>query len=391
MEKRDYYDILGVGRDASKDNIKKAYRKLARKYHPDVNKAADAEEKFKELSEAYAILSDDEKKGLYDRYGHEGMSNYSQEDIYRNSDFGDIFRDLGFGGARSGGGFGDIFDVIFGGGGGRSRAGPSKGHDLRYDIKIKFKEAAFGTEKKINVPLDVTCKVCSGSGAKPGTSPKTCPTCHGSGQVAHAQRTPFGQFSTVSACSTCRGEGKTIDMPCEKCKGAGKVKKVKKINVKIPAGVDNGSRIRISGMGAAGGRGGPSGDLYVVIFVENHKTFERHGNDIKMKVGISFPQATLGAEIKIPTLDGKVKLKIPAGTKSGTVFRFRGKGIKSLRGYGRGDLHVKTYIETPKNLSREQKDLLKKFDALSNKGGDSSKGGVFGKIRDAKNAFGSET
>ncbi len=389
MEKRDYYDVLGVGKDASKDGIKKAYRKLAKKYHPDVNKAADAEEKFKEISEAYAVLSDDEKKWQYDRFGHEGMAGYSKEDIFRNIDFQDIFRDLGFGGG--GGGFGDLFDVLFSGRQSGVRSGPMKGHDLRYDLEIDFKEAAFGTERKITLPLEVACKACNGSGAKLGTSPKTCPTCHGAGQVAHAKRTPFGQFSTVTTCTVCRGEGKIIETPCDKCHGTGKVREVKKISVKIPAGIDNGSRIRVKGMGGVGERGGPSGDLYVVIYVKPDELFERHGSDVFYKSSITFPQAALGAEIKIPTLDGKAKLKIPAGTKSGTIFRFKGKGIKRLRGYGRGDMHVKVYIETPKKLSREQKELLKKFEALSKKG-EGKEGSVFGQIKkDAKNAFGTES
>jgi len=384
MEKRDYYDVLSVGKDASKDGIKKAYRKLAKKYHPDVNKATDAEEKFKEISEAYAVLSDDEKKGQYDRYGHDGMSGYSQEDIYKNANFQDIFS--GFGG-----GAGDIFDMLFGGVGGRGRSGPMKGHDLRYDYEIGFMDAVHGTETKIELPLDVACPACKGSGAKPGTSRKTCLICHGSGQMTQSTRTPFGQISQSIPCTPCKGEGEIIETPCDKCAGKGKVKKRKKINVKIPAGVDNGSRIRIRGMGGAGENGGPSGDLYVVIYVKPHDTFVRKGSDILSKISITFPQAALGAEIKIPTLNGKVKLKIPAGTKSGTKFRFKKKGVKNLRGYGHGDLHVKVYIETPKKLSREQKELLKKFEAISKKG--AGKGGsVFGRVKqDAKNAFGTES
>ncbi|MFQ6137182.1 MAG: molecular chaperone DnaJ [Candidatus Hydrothermarchaeales archaeon] len=388
MEKRDYYEVLGIGKDASKEDIKRAYRRLARRYHPDVNKAEDAEERFKEISEAYAVLSDDERRWQYDRFGHAGMAGYTPEDIFRNIDFDDIFRDLGFGPF---GGFGDIFDTFFGGRT-RRRAGPQKGADLRYNLEIDFKDAAFGTKTEIEVPLTETCDVCNGSGAEPGTSPKTCPSCNGSGQISHTRRTHFGQFSTITTCGNCHGEGRVIDNPCQQCNGSGKVKRNRKISVKIPAGVDNGFRLRIAGKGEIGERGGSPGDLYVVIYVRPHEIFERHGSDIFCKVPISFTQAALGSETEIPTLDGNAKLKIPPGTQTGTVFRFKGKGIPNLHGHGRGDQHVKVVIKTPEKLTPEQKELLERFDELSREATASTKGGFFGRMKkDVKDVFGSDS
>jgi molecular chaperone DnaJ len=378
-EKRDYYDVLGVSKDSSKDAVKKAYRKLAMKYHPDRNKEPDAEEKFKEISEAYGVLSDDDKRQKYDQFGHAGIdSSYTQEDIFRNINFDDIFGGMGFGG---GGGLGNsIFDMFFGGGTRARRAGPRRGSDLRTDIEITLEDAYKGTKTNVTFPRLERCKTCEGSGAKPGTSTSTCTTCNGSGQMSISKRTPFGQFTSVTTCEKCRGEGTIIDSPCGDCKGRSLVQKIKKISVKIPAGVDTGSRLRIAGEGEAGEKGGPPGDLYVVIHVKPHETFIRQDTDIICEVPVSFPQAALGDKIKVPTLNGKVKMNIPSGTQSGTVFRLKGKGMTDLGGYGKGDEHVRVIVETPKKLTKRQKELLEEFESLS-KGRGSGKGGIFDKIK----------
>lgn len=348
MAKRDYYEVLGVDKNATESDIKKAYRKLARQYHPDVNPGnKEAEEKFKEITEAYEVLSDPEKRARYDQLGHAG------------------FDPNGFGGAGFGGqdfgGFGDIFDMFFGGFGGQTRKGPRKGSDLRFDLTIEFEEAAFGAEKTISLPRWETCSACQGSGAKKGTHAETCPRCRGTGQVAHTQRTPFGQFQTIRTCPECQGEGKVIRHPCPQCNGKGKVRKVKQVQIKIPAGVDTGSRLRMAGEGEAGELGGPPGDLYIYISVKPHKYFERHGDDIYYELPINFVQAALGAEVEIPTLEGKVKFKIPEGVQTDTVFRLKGKGIKNIQGYGKGDQHVKIKVVTPRGLTAEQKELLRKL------------------------------
>ncbi|WP_442603679.1 molecular chaperone DnaJ [Paenibacillus sp. KN14-4R] len=348
MSKRDYYEVLGVSKDASPEELKKAYRKLAREYHPDVNKAADAEDKFKEAKEAYDVLGDDQKRSTYDQYGH----------VDPNQG--------GFGGADFNGGFGDIFDMFFGGGGGRRNPNaPQRGNDLQYSLTIDFKEAVFGKELDITIPRTENCDTCQGSGAKPGTKPDTCSTCKGSGQQEVAQNTPFGRVVNRRVCSTCNGQGKIIREKCGTCHGAGKVKKQRTIHVRIPAGVDDGAQLRISGEGEAGTRGGPSGDLYVVIRVRTHEFFDREGDDIYCEVPLTFAQAALGDEIEIPTLTEKVKLKIPAGTQTGTYFRLRGKGVPRLRGHGQGDQHVKVTVVTPSSMNDEQKDLLRQFAALS--------------------------
>ena len=378
-EKRDYYDVLGVSKDSSKDAVKKAYRKLAMKYHPDRNKEPDAEDKFKGISEAYGVLSDDEKRQKYDRFGHAGIdSSYTQEDIFRNINFDDIF-------GGGGGGFGNsIFEMFFGGGARSARrAGPRRGSDLRTDIEITLEAAYKGIKTNVTFPRLERCKTCDGSGAKPGTSSSTCSTCNGSGQMSISKRTPFGQFTSVTTCNKCRGDGTIIDSPCSDCKGRGLVQKIKKISVKIPAGVDTGSRLRIAGEGEAGEKGGPSGDLYVVIHVKPHKTFIRQGTDIICEVPISFPQAALGDKIKVPTLNGKVKMNVPSGTQSGTVFRLKGKGMTDLGGYGNGDEHVRVIVETPKKLTKKQKELLEEFERIG--GGGSSKGGLFDRVGDAFN------
>lgn len=345
-EKRDYYEILGLNKNATADDIKKSYRKLAREYHPDVNKAADAEAKFKEVKEAYDVLADDQKRANYDRYGH-------------------VDPNQGFGGGGAGdfnGGFGDIFDMFFGGGGGRRDPNaPQRGNDLQYTMTIEFKEAVFGKETEITIPRTEGCDTCFGSGAKPGTKPETCGNCHGTGQQEVVQNTPFGRMVNRRACQNCSGTGKIIREKCTTCHGAGKVKKQRKITVRIPAGVDEGAQIRLSGEGEGGTRGGPAGDLYIVIRVKPHDFFEREEDDIYCEVPLTFAQAALGDEIEIPTLTEKVKLKIPAGTQTGTFFRLKGKGVPRLRRTGQGDQHVKVTVVTPTNLTEEQRDLLRQF------------------------------
>ncbi len=360
--KRDYYEILGVEKKASADDIKSAYRKLAMQYHPDRNKAPDAEERFKEISEAYAVLSDQNKRQQYDQFGHAGIDmRYSQEDIFRGVDFEDILRDFGAGGfgfGRGGGG-GGIFDIFFGGE--RRREGPRRGSDILYELAINFEDAAFGKTIDLEIPRTEKCDVCNGTGAKPGTSPKTCPSCRGTGQVSRTQNTPFGRFMTTSTCGTCRGNGQIIDSPCTSCHGSGTVQRRRKLEVKIPAGVDTGSRLRVGGEGEAGEKGGPPGDLYVEIYVKPHSIFTRHENDIIMETSISFTQAALGDEIIVPTLDGKAKMKIPAGTQNGETFRLRGKGFPSLHISGKGDELVKIKVEVPTKLNERQKQLLREF------------------------------
>lgn len=373
--KRDYYEILGVEKKASADEIKSAYRKLAMQYHPDRNKAADAEEKFKEISEAYAVLSDQNKRQQYDQFGHAGIDmRYTQEDIFRGAapDIEDILR--GFGGA----GGGSIFDTFFGGGG--RREGPRRGSDMLYELSINLEEAASGKTVELEVPRTEACDVCKGSGAKPGTSPKTCPSCRGSGQVSRAQNTPFGRFMTTSTCGTCRGQGQIIESPCTACHGSGTVQRRRKLEVKIPPGVDTGSRLRVSGEGEAGEKGGPPGDLYVEVQVRPHSIFTRSEDDIILEASISFPQAALGDEIVVPTLDGKAKMKLPPGTQNGQVFRLRGKGIPSLHISGKGDQLVKIKVEVPTKLNDKQKQLLREFAEIS--GEKSRSKGIFEKVRE---------
>ncbi len=363
MSKRDYYEVLGVSKTATQDELKKAYRKLARKYHPDLNKDnEEAAEKFKECNEAYSVLSDDQKRAQYDQFGHAAFEN------------GGMGGGGGFGGAGGFGGFGgsgmeDIFDMFFGGqggrGGSRAKSGPQRGADLRFDLEISFEEAAFGLEKEINLYRDETCDHCHGNGAEPGSKVETCPECNGSGYVRFTQNTMFGQMVNERPCSRCKGEGKIISEPCKECRGKGTVKRNKKLKVKIPAGVDNGSRLRVSGEGEAGAKGGPSGDLYVYLYVKPHKFFERDGTTVLCEVPINIVQATLGADIKVPTLDGQVTMKVPEGTQPGKVLRIKGKGIPSLRGGGRGDQLVRIKVVVPTKLSDKQKDALRKFADIS--------------------------
>ncbi|ATW25353.1 molecular chaperone DnaJ [Candidatus Formimonas warabiya] len=376
MSKRDYYEVLGVPRTASEDEVKKAYKKLAKKYHPDLNPdSRTAEEKFKEINEAYEVLSDTEKRSRYDQFGHAGANG-------GGFDFG------GFGGGADFGGFGDIFDMFFGGGfsggGAGQRPAAQRGADLRLDLSISFEEAAFGVEKDVEIPRMESCEVCGGSGAEPGTRPQTCPLCGGSGKVKSAQSTPFGQFQTVKTCHRCHGAGTIIEKVCKHCGGSGRVKKQRKIHVKIPAGVDSGSRLRISNEGEAGTLGGPPGDLYVYLTVRSHQVFKRENDDVICEFPISFVQAALGCEVEVPTLDGKIKLTVPEGTQTGTSFRMRGRGITKLRGYGRGDQHVKVRVVTPTNLTEEQKKMLQDFGSHFSGDQQSDKGkGFFNKVKDA--------
>lgn len=377
--KRDYYEILGVTKEASESDIKKSYRKLAMKYHPDKNKEKDAEEKFKEISEAYGVLSDKEKREQYDRFGHAGIDGrYSQEDIFRGADFRG-FEDLG-----------DILSGIFGGGfsfggdifGGGRRGGPVRGSDLRYDLSISLEEAAKGFETTISVPRAENCDTCKGSGAKTGTKPENCSNCHGTGQVSVARNTPFGRFMSTSPCSTCQGTGQIIKEPCPACKGTGKIKKVKKLSVKLPKGADDGLRLKIRGEGEAGSSGAPSGDLYVIVHVQPHKTFERFNDDILYEMPITFGQAALGDEVLVPTLYGKVKMNIKPGTQTHSILRIRGKGMPQLHGSGQGDQLVRVIVKTPKNLSDEQKELMRKFYSMENKNGQ-GKSSIIDRIKDA--------
>ena len=350
MSKRDYYEVLGVAKGVDKKELKKAYRKVAMKYHPDRNPDdADAEEKFKEASEAYEILSDEQKRAAYDQYGHAGVD---------PSQGGG-----GFGGGA--GGFSDIFGDVFGdifGGGGRSggrRGGPQRGSDLRYSMSLTLEEAVKGCEKKITIPTLTSCETCDGSGAKPGTSPKTCTTCGGQGQVRMQQ----GFFSVQQTCPACRGQGQIIEDPCNTCNGRGVKEETKTLSVKVPAGVDTGDRIRLSGEGEAGAMGGPAGDLYVQMDVKEHEIFHRDGHNLYCDVPISIVDAALGGELEVPTLDGRVKLKIPAETQSGRMFRLRGKGVTPIRSSSPGDLLCRVQVETPVKLTEHQKKLLKEFQA----------------------------
>ena len=348
-KKRDYYEVLGVNRDSSDEEIKKSYRKLAMKFHPDRNPdSKDAEDKFKEAKEAYEVLSEPEKRRAYDAYGFAGV----------NPQMGGMGDGApGFGGFAEA--FGDIFSDIFGGGqGGRGRASVYRGADLRYNLEVTLEQAARGTETKIRIPTMEACETCHGTGAKPGTHPKTCETCHGSGNVRLSQ----GFFSIQQTCPTCHGSGKMIVDPCATCRGAGRVKKHKTLAVKIPPGVDEGDRIRLTGEGEAGVNGGPPGDLYVVIHLTEHGVFQRDGDDLHCEMPISFTLAALGGEIEIPTLDGSAKVKIPPETQTGQVFRLRGKGIKGVRSTYPGDLLCQVVVETPVRLNDRQKELLRELE-----------------------------
>ena len=356
-EKRDYYEVLGVSRNSSKDEIKDAYRKLAMQYHPDRNKAPDAEEKFKEISEAYAVLSDDEKRQQYDTLGHAGFDQrYTAEDIFRGADFESILRDIGFG-------FGDLFRTFFGGGfgGGGFRERINRGQDLVYDLEITLEEAAKGTEKEIEIPRTEKCEVCNGSGASPGTSPRTCPKCNGAGKIQHMRKSSFAMYVQVTPCSTCRGKGMLIDSPCNNCHGTGLVKKRRKISVKIPVGIDEGYQLRLRGEGEMAPNGGEAGDLYVLVHIAQHELFMREGDDLWHVLMISYPQAALGTEVSVPTLDGPTTVKIRPGTQAGETIRLKGKGMPRFRGYGKGDLLVRVGISVPEKLTSKQRELLEQL------------------------------
>ncbi len=374
MAKRDYYEVLGVPRDADENTIKSAYRKLARQYHPDVNRADDAEDRFKEVNEAYEMLSDADKRQAYDRFGHAATQG-------------------GFGGAGAGspfggfGGFGDIFEEFFGGFAGQQRGaarGPARGADLRYDMEITFQEAVFGAEKEIEIPRDETCTTCNGSGAEPGTRPIRCPQCNGTGEVRRAQQTILGQFVSVSACPRCNGEREIVTSPCSTCRGQKRVRITRKLSVSIPAGVDDGMRIRLMGEGEPGERGGPPGSLYVVLTVKPHPLFQRQENDILLELPINIVQAALGADLDVPTMEGKTKLTIPAGTQHGATFRLRGKGVPVLRSNRRGDQLVTVRVVVPDRLNEKQRKLLKDLGetlGLESLGKDNR--GLFEKLLDA--------
>jgi molecular chaperone DnaJ len=350
MTKRCYYEILGIERNAAEEDIKKAYRKLAMQYHPDRNPGdKEAEERFKAAAEAYEVLSDGEKRGIYDRYGHEGLNGIGFRGF---SGFDDIFSS-----------FSDIFEDVFGFSTGRSRSRTAKraGADLRYDLKISFIDAAFGTSADIDIVKLERCNSCHGSGAAAGSSPESCRRCYGKGQITQSS----GFFSISSTCPQCRGEGRVIIKPCLNCHGAGRSPVTKPVHLKVPAGVETGSRLRLRGEGEKGEHGGPDGDLYVFIHVEPHELFERRGNDIYCRIPISFVQAALGATIEVPTLNGMEKVNIPQGTQTGAAFRLRGKGIPHLRGFGKGDQIIETVIKIPVNLDKKQEELLREFARLS--------------------------
>jgi molecular chaperone DnaJ len=344
MSKRDYYEVLGVSKNADEKEIKKSYRRVAMKYHPDRNSDdPESDEKFKEATEAYEVLMDSEKRGAYDQYGHAGVD-----------------PSMGGGGFGGGGNFSDIFGDVFGdifGGGGRGPGGPARGSDLRYTLDISLEDAVKGTTVEIRVPSLSACDTCDGSGAKKGSSATTCGTCGGAGQVRMQQ----GFFQVQQTCPTCRGRGKTIEDPCGSCHGQGRVEKTKTLSVKVPPGVDTGDRIRLSGEGEAGPEGGPPGDLFVQMSVKQHPIFERDGKNLYCEVPITFVAAALGGELEVPTLDGRVNLKIPSETQTGKLFRLRGKGVKPVRGGSVGDLLCRAVVETPVNLNKEQKELLQKF------------------------------
>lgn len=364
----DYYQTLGVAKDASKEDIKRAYRRLARQYHPDVNKEPGAEDRFKEINRAYEILSEPETRARYDRFGEAGVGGSAASAGYQYaSDFG---------------GFADIFESIFSGFGntGQTRSsqrGPTRGDDLRLDLKLEFSEAIFGGEKEIRIPHLETCQTCKGSGAKKGTKAKSCSTCSGTGQVRRTTRTPFGTFAQVSTCPTCNGEGQVVEDKCETCNGAGRIQATKKLKINIPPGVDNGTRLRVSGEGDAGSRGGPAGDLYVFVSVEKHPKFRRNGIDINSEITISYLQAILGCRLKVDTVDGEEEIQVPPGTQPNTVLTLEDKGVPKLGNeMSRGDHQLTIKVEIPTRINSEEKELLQKLATL--KGQSTGKGGLEG-------------
>lgn len=372
MAKKDYYEILGIEKGASDEEIKKAFRKSALKYHPDRNPGdKEAEEKFKELNEAYQVLSDPQKRAQYDQFGTTDFNGAGFDGGFGGFDFSDL------------GGFGDIFDTFFGGGfgGGRRRNGPQRGADVEYTINLTFEEAVFGVEKEISLTKSENCETCGGTGAKPGSHPKTCSKCGGTGQVKVQRSTPLGSFVSVNTCDACGGKGTVISDPCPDCKGKGTIRKQKKIKVNIPAGVDNGNVIPLRGQGEAGTNGGPAGDLYINIRVAPHNLFKRKGYDIYIDSHISFAKAALGTELKVRTIDGEVKYDVPAGTQPGTIFRLKGKGVSHVNGRGRGDQYVNIIVDIPKNLNQKAKDALFAYMEASGEIEESEKESFFKKIK----------
>ena len=344
-QQRDFYEILGLDRNASPEDIKKAFRRLAMQYHPDRNKEPGAEDRFKEISRAYEVLSDPEKRAAYDRFGHAAVGGAGQ---------------AGFEGFNFGG-FGDIFDAFFGGTATRARRGPARGADLRVNLTLTFEEAVFGVEKEIEVTRNETCSVCGGTGAEPGSRPDRCPSCNGSGEVRRIQQSIFGQYVSVAPCERCRGEGRIITQPCKECRGNGRQRRSRTLSVRIPAGVDAGSQIRLTGEGDAGAQGGGPGNLYVLLNVRPHPVFKRDEDDILYELGINVAQAALGAEVRVPTLEGDVILRIPPGTQSDKVFVLRERGVPHVRGAGRGDQLVRVRVVTPQNLTAEQRRLFQQL------------------------------
>lgn len=374
-EKRDYYEVLGISKTATADEIKSAYRKLAKKYHPDLNPGDKAaEEKFKEVNEAYEILSDADKRARYDQFGHAGV-----DPNYGAGGYGG-----GFGGVDLNDLFGDLGD-LFGMGGGRRRANPNaprRGGDIRVSLVLSFMEAVHGCTKTVSVNRQDVCTECGGSGAAKGTSPETCPDCRGSGYVTVQQRTPFGVMQSSQPCTRCGGKGKIIQSPCPKCHGSGKTASAKRVEVNIPAGIDDDQSLRLQGLGDAGANGGPNGDLIVIVTVRPDAMFERDRFDVHVTVPITYSQAVLGAEIEVPTIDGKVRYDVPEGTQSGTMFRLRGKGIQYVRGRGRGDQYVQVVVEIPKKLTKTQRDALKKFEETLKDDNYEQRKGFFKSLRD---------
>lgn len=378
-EKRDYYEVLGVSKGASEDEIKKAHRKLAKQYHPDLNKDnPEAAEKFKELNEAYEVLSDKDKRSKYDQFGFAGVDpNYGAGSA-------------GFGGGFGGfdmGDLGDIFGSFFGGGFGSSsrsrRNTPQRGQTIQQRVMLSFEEAAFGCKKDITVERVENCEECSGTGAAKGTAAETCSNCRGTGSVTQTQRTPLGMFQTQSACPNCKGTGKIIRTPCKKCNGSGKMHKSRTLNVNIPAGIDDGQSIQLRGQGGAGVNGGPAGDVIVTVSIRPHPIFTREGSDVICDIPISFAQAALGDTLQVPTIDGKIEYTVPEGTQTGTVFRMRGKGIQNVNGRGRGDQYVRVNIEVPKNLTAHQKDLLRNFEKSTTDDNQAQRKSFWDKVKDA--------
>jgi len=360
-DKRDYYEVLGVDKNANEKEIKKAYRKLAMKYHPDVSEEEGSEEKFKEISEAYAVLSDDDKRKRYDQFGHAGMEGFTAEDFYQNVNFDDIFQGFDIG---------NIFEMFGFGGGGMNRkggrSGPQRGSDIYTDIQITLEEAFSGCEKEIKVTRSELCPTCNGSKSKPGHDPKTCPTCNGTGQIKEVSNTFLGQMMNVRPCRECGGTGKIITDPCEECRGRGSVRKTKTIKLEIPSGVNEGNHLRVSGEGNCGESTGLEGDLIVSVHIKRNKQFEREGDHLYLEQDISFPQATLGDIISIPTIEGKeVEFKITPGTQSGTIFKLRGQGMNSVRHSGRGNLYVTVNVVVPKKINSKQRKLLEQFAEIS--------------------------